>query len=192
MIGSSNLKAVIEIPQSYRGKLGRLKEIEFYISDMELRFKIDSDFDKLVRVIPDANIFSGNVRVQVDIPKPDKSLFPGLTLEAKLSFDTRKNILHVPSISLSITEQGSVVYLVKEGKAHIVPVKTFKERDEFVEIIDFTHQLNPESVLVLRGSGAVFPGVDVMVTNPPADAAKNAAGPPSKNKPEEKPASKNS
>ncbi|MGV7222552.1 MAG: efflux RND transporter periplasmic adaptor subunit [Nitrospinales bacterium] len=192
MIGSSSLKAVIEIPQTYRGKLEKLKEIEFYIQDMDLRFKVEKDFDKLVRVIPDANIFSGNVRVQVDLPKPDKSLFPGLTLEAKLSFDTRKNILHVPSISLSITEQGSVVYTVKEGKANIVPVKTFKERDDFVEVEDFTHQLNPESVLVLRGSGAVFPGVDVMVTNPRVDTTKNAAGPPGQNKPGEKPAPKQS
>jgi HlyD family secretion protein len=196
MIGSSRLKAVIEIPQNYRGKLDRLKEIEFYIQDMEMRFKVDKDFDKLVRVIPDANIFSGNVRVQVDLPKPDKSLFPGLTLEAKLSFDTRKNILHVPSISLSITEQGSVVYTVKDGKANIVPVKTFKERDEFVEVVDFTHQLSPESVLVMRGSGAVFPGADVMVTNPPVDATKSAEGPPGSNKPggkpEGKPASKKS
>ena len=192
MIGSSNLKAVIEIPQFYRGKLDRLKEIDFYISDMELRFKINSGFDKLVRVIPDANIFSGNVSVQIDLPKPDPNLFPGLTLEARLSFDTRRNILHVPSISLSITEQGSIVYVVKDGKAHIVPVKTNKERDDYIEIEDFTHQLNSESALVLRGSGAVFPGASVMVTNPPVDDTKKAPGPENKNNPGEKPATKKS
>ena len=189
MISSSRLKAVIEIPQTYRAKLGQLKEIEFHIQDMDLRFKVTGDFNKLVRVIPDANIFSGNVRVQVDIPKPNAALFPGLTLEARLSFDTRKNVLQVPSISLSITEQGSVVYIVKENKAHLIPVRTFKEKDDFVEIQDFTHQLGPESVLVLRGSGAVFPGVQVLITNPnpQAEAPITPAGAGKNNDPGKKP-----
>ena len=35
-----------------------------------------------------------------------------------------------------------------------------------VEIDDFTHQLNRDTQLILRGSGAVFPGVKVLLTNP--------------------------
>ena len=65
-----------------------------------------------------------------------------------------------------ISEQGTVVYIVKDNKAHLVPVKAFKERDDFVEIKDFTHQLNADTDLVLRGSGAVFPGANVFLTNP--------------------------
>ena len=179
MISSSRMKAVIEIPQSYRPKLDQLKEIEFYARDMDLRFKLTGGFKKIVRVIPDANIYSGNVRVQIDLPRPDPALFPGLTLEARLSFDTRRNVLHVPSISLSITEQGSRVYIVKDMKAHLVPVRTFKEKNEFVEIQDFTHQLTPESALILRGSGAVFPGVQVLITNPGPPANGSTADGPS-------------
>jgi len=74
-------------------------------------------------------------------------------------------VLHVPAVSLVISEKGTVVYVVKDGKAHRVPVKAFKERDDFVEIEDLTHQLKPETDLILRGSGAVFPGVKVFITN---------------------------
>jgi hypothetical protein len=74
-------------------------------------------------------------------------------------------VLHVPAVSLVISEQGTVVYVVKDGKAHKVPVRAFKERNDFVEIEDFTHQLKPETDLILRGSGAVFPGVKVFITN---------------------------
>ena len=102
----------------------------------------------------------------MDLPKPNPALFPGLTLEALLSFDSRQNVLHVPSIALAITEQGTVVYIVKNGTAHLVPVRMFKERDEFVEIDDFTRQLGPKVDLILRGSGAVFPGANVFPTNP--------------------------
>ena len=130
-----------------------------------MEFEQNRNLQRLIRVIPDANIFSGNIKVQIDLPDPDSSLFPGLTLESTLNFGIRRNVLHVPAVSLVISEQGTVVYVVKNGKAHKVPVKAFKERDDFVEIEDFTHQLKPETDLILRGSGAVFPGVKVFITN---------------------------
>lgn len=189
MIGSSRMKADIEMPQSYRAKLDKLREIEFYVQDMDLRFKVKGNFKKRVRVIPDANIFSGNIRVQVELSQPHPALFPGLTLEAILRFDSRQNVLHVPSIALAITEQGMVVYIVKNGTAHLVPVRTFKERDEFVEIVDFTRQLGPDVDLILRGSGAVFPGAQVFTTNPKPkpEVPFNAADTGKKKRPGNKP-----
>jgi hypothetical protein len=71
----------------------------------------------------------------------------------------------VPAVSLVISEKGTVVYIVKDGKAHLVPVKAFNERGDFVEIKDFTHQLGKKVKLILRGSGAVFPGAKVFLTN---------------------------
>ena len=194
MISSRRLKAVLEIPQSYRGKLSRLSKGEFLVKELDLRFKHGQELAKRVRVIPDANIYSGNIRVQMDLPRPDPALFPGLTLEADLSFDTRRNVLHVPSVALVITEQGTVVYLMKEGKAHRVPVKAYKEHEDMVEIEDFTHQLGPDAALILRGSGAVFPGAPVTPTNrepqaePPLNTADKADPKDASAKPKEPPA----
>ena len=165
MIGSSRLKAVLEMPQSHRNKLKKLKGARFLVRELGLKFKQTKNLQRLIRVIPDANIFSGNIKVQIDLPDPNSSLFPGLTLESTLNFGMRKNVLHVPAVSLVISEKGTIVYVVKDGKAHRVPVKAFKERDDFVEIEDLTHQLKPETDLILRGSGAVFPGVKVFITN---------------------------
>ena len=166
MISSLRLKAVLELPQSYRNKLEKLTEIEFYVQDLGLGFKVSENLDRQVRVIPDANIFSGNVQVQVNLPDPNPALFPGLTLEGRLRFDTRPGVKHVPAIALVIGEQGTVVYIMKDGHAQLVPVRASKERENLVEIDDFTHQLMPETDLILRGSGAVFPGVEVFPTNP--------------------------
>lgn len=165
MIGSSRLKAVLEMPQSYRNKLKSLKGTRFLVRELGFKFEHYRKLARLIRVIPDANIFSGNIKVQIDLPDPDPSLFPGLTLESTLNFGIRKNVLHVPAVSLVISEQGTVVYIIKDGKAHLVPVKAFKERDDFVEIKDFTHQLGKKTDLIMRGSGAVFPGVNVFVMN---------------------------
>ncbi len=166
MIGSSRLKAVLEVPQNYRNKLKKLKKAHFFVKELGVKFKYQNNLARLVRVIPDANIYSGNIKVQIDLPDPDPVMFPGLTLESTLNFGVRKNVLHVPAVSLVISEKGTVVYIVKDKKAHRVPVKAFKERDDFVEIKDFTHQLNADTDLILRGSGAVFPGVNVFLTNP--------------------------
>ena len=166
MIGSSRLKAVLEVPQNYRNKLKKLKKAQFFVKELGVKFKYQKNLARLVRVIPDANIYSGNIKVQIDLPDPDPVMFPGLTLESTLNFGVRKNVLHVPAVSLVISEKGTVVYIVKDKKAHRVPVKAFKERDDFVEIKDFTHQLNADADLILRGSGAVFPGVNVFLTNP--------------------------
>ena len=170
MIGSSRLKAVLEVPQSYRAKLKKMESAEFLVKELGLRFELGRKLARQVRVIPDANIYSGNIKVQIDLPNPDPALFPGLTLESRMNFGTRRNLLHVPSVALVISEQGTVVYIVKDMKAHKVPVKAYKERGEFVEIEDFTNQLGPDVDLILRGSGAVFPGAKVFLTNPEPEA----------------------
>jgi len=196
MIGSSRLKAVLEVPQSYRNKLKKLKAATFFTKELDFKFKYQRKLQRLIRVIPDANIYSGNIKVQIDLPDPNPAMFPGLTLVSTLNFGVRKNILHVPSVSLVISEQGTVVYIVKNKKAHLVPVKAFKEHDGFVEVKDFTRQLNADTDLILRGSGAVFPGAKVFLTNPKpktetpfSSASKNSesnknSGKSSKNNPE--------
>ena len=161
MISSSRLKAVLEIPQSYRSKLKKLKGIDFWVKELDLKFKQKGE----LRVIPDADIYSGNIHIQMELSRPNRLLFPGLTLEGLMKFGIRKNVMHVPSVAMVISEQGTVVYVVKESKAHLIPIKAYKERDGLVEIDDFTHQLSTNSELILRGSGAVFPGVKVFSTN---------------------------
>ena len=170
MIGSSKLKAVLEIPQSYRGKLEKISRIDLKVEELGLSFVMDEKLKQRVRVIPDANIFSGNIKVQVELPSHLNTLFPGLTLKARLHFDTRRQVKHVPSISLVIGEKGTVVYVMDNGRAKLVPVRAFKERDGLVEVDDFTHQLNKDVLLIQRGSGAMFPGVKVFPTNPEPQA----------------------
>ncbi|GIT65485.1 MAG: hypothetical protein Ct9H300mP23_11120 [Nitrospinota bacterium] len=70
MIGSSRLKAVLEVPQNYRNKLKKLKKAQFFVKEW-CKFKYQKNLARLVRVIPDANIYSGNIKVQIDLPDPD-------------------------------------------------------------------------------------------------------------------------
>jgi len=183
MISSSRLKAVLEIPQSHRNKLKKLKGIDFSVKELGLKFKQSGK----LRVIPDADIYSGNIRAQMELHRPNRALFPGLTLVGMMNFGVRKNVMHVPSVALVISEKGTVVYVVKESKAHLVPVRAYKERNELIEIDDFTNQLSPESELILRGSGAVFPGAKVFPTNLEPEAKTDFNTAPKQNKNRTKP-----
>ena len=183
MFSSARLKAVLEMPQAYRNKLNKLKGIDFWVKELGLKFKDRGN----LRVIPDADIYSGNIRVQMELHRPNSVLFPGLTLVGIMNFGVRENVMHVPSVALVISENGTVVYVVKEGKAHLIPVRAYKEQGELVEIDDFTHQLSSDSELILRGAGAVFPGVKVFITNFEPETGTNFAVEPKKNKTRIKP-----
>jgi len=183
MVSSSRLKAVLELPQSYRNKLNKLKGIDFWVKELGLKFKQRGK----LRVIPDADIYSGNIRIQVELRRPNRALFPGLTLVGMMNFGVRKNVMHVPSVALVISEKGTVVYVVKESKAHLVPVRAYKERNELIEIDDFTNQLSPDSELILRGSGAVFPGAKVFPTNLESEARTDLNTAPKQNENRTKP-----
>ena len=183
MVSSARLKAVLEMPQAYRNKLNKLKGIDFWVKELGLKFKGRGN----LRVIPDADIYSGNIRVQMELHRPNSDLFPGLTLVGIMNFGVRENVMHVPSVALVISENGTVVYVVKEGKAHLIPVRAYKEQGELVEVDDFTHQLSSDSELILRGAGAVFPGVKVFITNFEPETGTNFAVEPKKNKTRIKP-----
>jgi hypothetical protein len=183
MVSSARLKAVLEMPQAYRNKLNKLKGIDFWVKELGLKFKDRGN----LRVIPDADIYSGNIRVQMELHRPNSDLFPGLTLVGIMNFGVRENVMHVPSVALVISENGTVVYVVKEGKAHLIPVRAYKEQGELVEIDDFTHQLSSDSELILRGAGAVFPGVKVFITNFEPETGTNFDVEPKKNKTRIKP-----
>lgn len=161
MVSHHKVVAAMTLPQSYRNRLKHLEGIEIFIRELNKKIYLDKAHSKRVQIIPDADIFSGNFEFWIDLIGKESNLFPGLTFEARLTLDTRKNVLHVPSTALVISEKGTAVYIMKDGKAHIVPVRAFKERKGFVEIEDFTRQLKPNADLILRGSGAVFPSAPV-------------------------------
>jgi hypothetical protein len=123
----------------------------------------------------------------MELHRPNRALFPGLTLVGMMNFGVRKNVMHVPSVALVISEKGTVVYVVKESKAHLVPVRAYKERNELIEIDDFTNQLSPDSELILRGSGAVFPGAKVFPTNLESEARTDFNTAPKQNENRTKP-----
>ncbi len=121
MAGVNVFTAVFQLPEKYRGKLTTLKSIDFWVKEIDSKFRLDKDLDQLVRVIPASDIYSGSIWILVGLQKPAPRTVSRSHFRSDLHFKTRKNVLHVPSTALAITEQGALLYVVKEGKAHPVP-----------------------------------------------------------------------
>ncbi|QPJ65364.1 MAG: biotin/lipoyl-binding protein [Candidatus Nitrohelix vancouverensis] len=165
LIGTDRLKAVVEIPQAYRDRLTELKSVRFYANALDFEFEKNVRAQD-IRIVPDSSIYSGGVQLHIDLQDAPPELFHGLAMESLLRFGGRVGVLHVPEASLVSTQQGNVVYIKKEDQAHMVPVLAGKKRDGMVEVKDPSGTLNSEAELILKGSGAVFPGARVHPIKP--------------------------
>jgi RND family efflux transporter MFP subunit len=74
------------------------------------------------------------VRVEVDIPNPDGTLYPGMYGHASVILEEKSGALTVPRASLGNDEQGAFVWLVADGKARRQRVTVGLTRGERAEI----------------------------------------------------------
>lgn len=89
---------------------------------------------------------------EVDVPNPDGSLIPGMYAEVHLHLGTRPNVLSVPLDAVDgIGTTAEQAWTVRNGVAHLTPVKTGLETPTHIEILS---GLAPgDQVIVGRHSG---------------------------------------
>lgn len=105
-------------------------------------------------------------------------LKPGFFAEVSIAGDRHRNALVVPESAVQASEQGFVVYVVKNGKAEARPVQIgLRTGTGVVEILS---GLEAGDTVVTRGSDRLADGVAV-VTAP--ETAETAAGEPNAEEP---------
>ena len=75
------------------------------------------------------------VRVRAILPNPDKMLKPGMLLTVRVLAKQRRS-LSVPELSVIGEGEQRYVYVVEQGKAKRVPVKTGARQEARVEIVE--------------------------------------------------------
>lgn len=84
---------------------------------------------------------------EIDIKNPDGELRPGMYVAAKMGVETRTNALLVPMEALMVEKAGSSVFLVEQGKAKKLPVKTGFSDGKTVEVLDGLKEGEPVIVI---------------------------------------------
>ncbi|CAM2943035.1 efflux RND transporter periplasmic adaptor subunit [Legionella worsleiensis] len=104
----------------------------------------------------------------VDI-RCDKCLL-GATVEVELIIAQKHNTLVVPKNALFLRNSQPFVYIVKNNKVVLVPIKTGLEQENSIEV---TEGLEKGQQLVIKGQDRLYPDMTVDIYTPPT---KNQLG----------------
>jgi membrane fusion protein, multidrug efflux system len=75
--------------------------------------------------------------VEIDMPNKERQLQPGMYVNATLSLQEHANALAIPPTAIvNSPDQGKFVFLVDQGKARRVPIKTGIDDGVWVEVVD--------------------------------------------------------
>jgi RND family efflux transporter MFP subunit len=141
------LRLTLPVPISAVADIHNGNPVEVNVTTLNRTFA-----GKITRSADSLETSTRTMDTEVDVPNPDGSLVPGMYAEVHLHLATHPNVLSVPIDAvegLGTTVQH--VYLVHEGRLHIVPVTVGLQTSARVEILSGLHA--GDQVVVGRHSG---------------------------------------
>jgi RND family efflux transporter MFP subunit len=101
--------------------------------------------------------------VEIDLPNPQHELQPGTFINVTLYLQDHPNALAVPPAALASGEdkQSKFVFVVTEGAAHRVPIKTGIDDGRWIEVLD---GLSGNEDVVVVGKAGLNDGQAVRVS----------------------------
>ncbi|MGE0172128.1 MAG: efflux RND transporter periplasmic adaptor subunit [Oligoflexales bacterium] len=113
----------------------------------------------VVGITRSAESSSSRGTVSIEVNNSDHSWKAGMVANVRFELDTKPRMV-VPASALSITDQGSFVFLIKDDKAHRSPVKFSVIDNDTVEILE---GVQPGEKIVTEGVNQVGDGLPVKV-----------------------------
>lgn len=155
IVNNSHLEAVLSVPER---EMARLK------SGLPLRMVVDAVPGKVFegkvdRVSPVMDASSGTFRVVCRFEN-EPQLRPGMFGRIEVVYDQRENALTVPRVALLEDEGEPAVYVVRDAKAHRVPVQLGYTNGEIAEV---RSGLKEGEQVVTAGKVAIRDGSQVQV-----------------------------
>jgi membrane fusion protein (multidrug efflux system) len=170
IVDDSRLELTLNVPEREIATLKAGQPVELQVDALP-----GQSFDGTVdRVAPVVDSGSGTFRVICTFAGGG-ALQPGMFGRIKIDYDKRANALVIPRVAL-LDDQGTpAVYVVRNGKATRVPVKTGYTDGEWTEV---RSGLKPGDAVVTAGKVALRDGSAVQVIGEPAGkpVAKAKAG----------------
>lgn len=108
------------------------------------------------------------------LPNPGNVLRGGMLITATIPRQSASNAIVVPRSAVASTEGGDMVYVVQDGKAVAVPVKTGVQTDTLAQVI--SPKIQAGTVVITTRPDALKDGSAVAVSNGNAPAGAPAAG----------------
>ena len=117
------------------------------------------------------NTSTATLKVKVQVPNPNHTLWPNEFVKARCLVETIKDAVVVPASAVQRGPQGAFVYLVgDDNKAIQQPV----DIDRTTETLAIVHQLTPGASVVIDGQAQLRPGASVAIRDPNAPVQPSA------------------
>ncbi len=104
---------------------------------------------------------AGTVKARAITPNPDRLLWPGEFVHARLILDTIKNAKLIPNDAVQLSQQGEFVFVVKADST--VEMRTVKVGQRQGSLVVIEDGLAPGEEVVVTGQLALAPGAHVTV-----------------------------
>jgi membrane fusion protein (multidrug efflux system) len=116
----------------------------------------------VTRVVHALDKATRTMAVEIDLPNPDRALKGGMFARVEVLVAKHANAIQIPLDAVSRLEDYQYVYVVREGKAHQVPVELGTRVENQIEV---TKGLRGDEQVIVSGKDLVHEGTPV-VTQP--------------------------
>jgi multidrug efflux pump subunit AcrA (membrane-fusion protein) len=114
---------------------------------------------------PQADLASRTFPVRIEVPNtPDYDIKAGMFARVTLRTAAAQLSVFVPKDAVVRRASGQVVFVVEDAKAHMVPIKTGRTHEGFIEVVEA--QLTPGVAVVVTGN-EVLQDQMAVVSHPP-------------------------
>ncbi|MFO1258905.1 MAG: efflux RND transporter periplasmic adaptor subunit [Gammaproteobacteria bacterium] len=143
-----------KVPEIY---LSSLKE-EAMVRAQTDAYPNESFTAKVVAIDPKVDPKARNVLIKATLSNTDHRLRPGMFVTLNLTLSTRENILLISESAIFADKNGKYVFVVKDGKAEKLKIKTGKRQQTVVEVLE---GLSKEDRVIISGQARLQPGSPV-------------------------------
>lgn len=126
---------------------------------------------RVTRIVQALNRATRTMTVEVDLPNKDHRLKGGMFARVEVLVGKHPQAIQIPLDAVSRLEESQYVYVVKDGKAHQVPVELGARAENRVEVVK---GLAGDEQLIVSGKDLVSEGVPVQV-QPLGDAKQESS-----------------
>jgi multidrug efflux system membrane fusion protein len=118
---------------------------------------------------------TATVQLKARFSNAERRLWPGQLLNVRLTLQTIRNVLALPTVAVNQGPKGPYAYVVKDGTAVIAALDVDIRQDEITVV---KSGVEAGDTVVVEGQGSLRPGAKVTVRRPAESVAADPSGHP--------------
>lgn len=156
LVNTEQLKLTFAIPEKYVSRMKINSTLTFTTSDTKRPYTA-----KIYAIEPEVDVTTRTLKMRAVVDNSDGDLYPGMFVNVNFPLEIVPDALMVPTEALIPIQNGKEIFVVREGKAKAVEVKTGSRTSKDVRVLS---GLQPGDTILTYGIMALDNGTPVDVT----------------------------